>query len=144
MVAARKNDWSRDPVIRTIETTDWIIPEGGGNPALAGLHPWLAFLLEPWHDAILRAGVGSTDWLREASAAMSDCLLDWVDPDPAIARTLESARAASDLLAASIDRAPWADIETQRRLAIEAMTDLIDTLRRAEASATKSVLGLSW
>lgn len=146
MVAARINDWPapRDPVVRTVEVTDWIVPEGDGNPALAGLHPWLAFLMEPWLDAILRAAPGSTGWLREASAAMSDCLLDWVDPDPTIERALEAARAASDVLAASIDRAPWADIETQRRMASAAMSVLIDALRRAAASTAKAGQGLRW
>lgn len=144
MVAARMTDWPQGPVVRTVETTDWIVPDGGGNPALAGLHPWLAFLLEPWLDAIRRAAPGSTAWLREAAAAMSDCLQDWIDPVPSVERALEAARAASDLLAASIDRAPWADIETQRRMAVAAMTDLVGALRRAEASAAKSGLGLSW
>lgn len=141
MIAARSNQWPRDPVVRTVEMTDWIVPEGEGDPALAGLHPWLAFLLEPWLDAIRRARPGSTDWLREAAAAMSDCLLDWVDPCPATARALETARAASDVLAASIDRAPWADIETQRRMAAAAMAVLVDALRRSEASAARGGFG---
>ncbi|AWN38115.1 hypothetical protein [Methylobacterium radiodurans] len=109
-----------------------------------GVHPWIAFLLEPWLAAIEQAGPGTTHWLQETSAAMSACLAEWVDPTPGIDRALDGARAASDLLVASINRAGWANAEAQRQIARAAMGALIEALARAEASESKSEIGLGF
>lgn len=128
----------------------WETPPGDGpagpasDPLPAGLHPWIAFLLEPWLAAIEQAGPGTTHWLQETSAAMSACLAEWVDPTPAIERALESARTASDLLVACIDRASWANADAQRQVARAAMGALIEALARAEASEGKAELGLGF
>lgn len=113
-------------------------------PLSPALHPWIAFLLEPWLQAIEQAGPGTTHWLQETSAAMSACLREWVDPTPAIERALEGARAASDLLVACINRAGWANADAQRQVARAAMGALIEALALAEASESKTELGLGF
>ncbi|GJD90250.1 MULTISPECIES: hypothetical protein [Methylobacterium] len=115
--------------------TDWPLP---------AIHPWIAFLLEPWLQAIEQAGPGTTHWLQETSAAMSACLREWVDPTPAIERALEGARAASDLLVACIGRAGWAHADAQRQVARAAMGALIEALSVAEASESKAEIGLGF
>ncbi len=128
----------------------WETPPGGEpagaayGPPPPGLHPWIALLLEPWLAAIEQAGPGTTHWLQESSAAMSACLTEWIDPTPATERALESARAASDLLVACINRGGWTNADAQRQVARAAMGALIETLARAEASEGKSELGLGF
>lgn len=127
----------------------WGMPDGvpaalASEPPLPGLHPWIAFLLEPWLTAIEQVGPGTTPWLQETSAAMSACLAEWVDPTPDIERALENARTASDLLVACINRAGWPNADGQRQVARAAMGALIESLARAEASERKSGLGLGF
>jgi hypothetical protein len=132
----REHGWERAPQGASAETAP--------GPLAAGLHPWMAFLLEPWLAAIEQARPGNTHWLQETSAAMSACLAEWVDPTPSIERALENARTASDLLVACIDRAGWTNPDAQRQVARAAMGALIEALARAEASAGKAERGLGF
>lgn len=118
--------------------------ETATDPLVPAIHPWIAFLLEPWLQAIEQAGPGTTHWLQETSAAMSACLGEWVDPTPAIERALDGARTASDLLVACINRAGWANADAQRQVARAAMGVLIEALTQAEASESKTELGLGF
>lgn len=115
----------------------------GQNPSLTGIPPWVAFMLEPWLAAIQRVGPGSTSWLHETSAAMSECIREWVDLTPEIEVALEDACIATELLAAVIDEETSGNTAAQREFANAAMTALIEALRDIEPCGEKAGLALS-
>lgn len=99
-------------------------------------------MLEPWLEAIQRVGPGTTSWLHETSAAMSDCIREWVDLTPEFEVALEDACIATELLAAVIDEETSGNTAAQREFANAAMTDLIEALRDVEPCEEKARLAL--
>lgn len=147
MVVVKFDSFSLSQARATPQSTGRISPIRGGagqNPSLRGIPPWVALMLEPWLDAIQRVGPGSTPWLREASAAMSECIREWVDLTPQIEDSLTGACDASDELVALIDGPCWGDAELQRQVTWAAMGGLIEALRGVEPCEEKASIGLGW
>ena len=103
----------------------------------------LAKLIVPWLDAIEASEPGMGDHVTAIVAHSFMTLRHRVEMTPALEQAFVDARAATDTVATAMDTRrvvpPWV-----RRAAREAMTDLIDALRRAEPNAVTKELGLGW
>ena len=107
------------------------------------LPPLVAKLIAPWLDAIKVSEPGMGDHVTAIGAHSFMSLLHRIEPTPALERALVNARAATDTLAIALDHKRTVPLLV-RRVACQALADLIAALRDAEPNAVTKELGLGW